>query len=800
MKPPSLPSRVGRYEIVDRLGAGGMGVVYLATDPLLRRTVAIKVLPGQDEDLRERFGREARSAAALRHNNVVTIYDVGEDAGQPFLAMEFLDGETMAELIQRKAPLTVERRLQLIIELCAGLGHAHKSAIVHRDVKPGNLMITTDGVLKILDFGLARLTTATTQAGLTRAGTVMGTPHYMSPEQVEGAPVDHRSDIFSVGLVLYELLSYKRAYPGDSAHVVLHNIVHKTPTPIRIHVPTLDPALEEIVHKGLEKVVTKRYQALATLSADLERVRERLLDALGDSTVVAPRAADAKMETPQEREPPRSPMPRVLRNLDAVAQRRTAQVESHVKAAAKHFDDGDYEAAIVECENAIVFDPKESRALQLLERAHRALDDAQVGRWLQEAKALVNVGELSAAEALIERSLQLRADSGEAAALQREIREKRRDRELAAERLRAAHAAIDRAKQHFANEAYEAAVRSIIEALGYDPDNAEALSLKERFLAARDEQRRLREQRPMKAATGSAESRARPPAPQDVDREGPLPDALAPEPLAAAPNTPPFAPPPLPSRADGPRVWARVILAVSVIAIVGGGIWWQYGGSRSVDTIESVAPPAPTEPAPSLQTPSAQSPPPAVPPPVVDSKPTGTQPDATTPSGTTRDQRVGAESKGDARKTVTPTPPVPVPAPPAPRSFAGSLAEAKRLFDDGEYVRATALYRKILEAEPGNAEATIGLESVVRAQEAERKALDRRAPALTNEQQREIANLLTDAEQRQSEGEYDAAIKGFEAVLRLDPKNARATSGLAATRKAQSAEAEALKKLRKPGQ
>jgi serine/threonine-protein kinase len=210
----SLPARVGRYEVVERLGTGGMGVVYLATDPLLRRTVAVKVLPVENDELRERFAREGRSAAALRHNNIVTIYDVGEDQGHPFIAMEFIDGESMAEMIRRRAPLTMPRRLQLMSELCAGLGYAHRNGIVHRDIKPANLMITSEGGLKILDFGLARLIAEPTLGALSGVATLLGTPHYLAPEQIAGAPADHASDIFSVGLVLYEFVSYRRAFPG----------------------------------------------------------------------------------------------------------------------------------------------------------------------------------------------------------------------------------------------------------------------------------------------------------------------------------------------------------------------------------------------------------------------------------------------------------------------------------------------------------------------------------------------------------------------------------------------------------
>jgi serine/threonine protein kinase len=207
---PELPKRIDRYEIVERLGRGGMGVVYLATDPALGRTVAIKMLTEDNEELRERFAREARSAAALKHNNIVTIYDVGEDQGRPFIAMEYLEGENLAEVIRRRAQVPLRQKLDWILELCAGLGYAHRTHIVHRDIKPANLLITTEGALKILDFGIARVTADATADGLTRMGMLMGSPHYMSPEQAEGQPVDERSDIFAVGLVMYELLSSAR--------------------------------------------------------------------------------------------------------------------------------------------------------------------------------------------------------------------------------------------------------------------------------------------------------------------------------------------------------------------------------------------------------------------------------------------------------------------------------------------------------------------------------------------------------------------------------------------------------------
>ena len=463
-----------------------MGVVYLATDPLLRRTVAIKVLTGhQDEELHERFAREARSAASLRHHNVVTIFDIGEDDGQPFIAMEFLDGESMAELIRRRAPFSVERRLQLMIELCAGLGYAHRNGIVHRDIKPGNLMITAEGALKVLDFGLVRLTSEGTSTGLTRAGSLMGTPHYMSPEQVNGQAVDPRSDIFSVGLVLYELVTYRRAFEGDSAPVVLHNIVHATPTPISDVAPDIDPELAQIVDKSVEKDPEQRYQTLAALAADLERVRARYAEAAETPTLINVRPERQRGAHDGAEEP----TPARRANLDTTAHRRAAQVEAHIAAAEAHLAAGDYQAAVAECENAVLLNPQHELAVELLGQAHAALDDHQVQALLDEARQRLAAGALTEAQALIEQSLMLRADSTEALSLKKELREKRAARERTAQGSRAANAALERAIRSLESGAFEAAARSASEVLAYEPGNPQALEVKRRSAEAIGERR-----------------------------------------------------------------------------------------------------------------------------------------------------------------------------------------------------------------------------------------------------------------------------------------------------------------------
>jgi hypothetical protein len=472
-----------------------MGVVYLATDPLLRRTVAIKMLQGGDDELRERFAREARSAAALRHNNIVTIYDVGEDEGRPFIAMEFVDGESMAELIRRRAPLSLHRRLELIGELCAGLGYAHRNGIVHRDIKPANLMITTEGSLKILDFGLARMAADATSAGLTRAGALMGTPQYMAPEQIEGLPADQASDIFSVGLVLYELLAYRRAFPGESAQAVLIAIVSKPPTPIREYVTDLDPELERLVDRAVEKDRDKRFPSLRALGSALEQIRLRLGSADEGVTLYRDRSRlpTPPLGTPVVGTPRSQTLKPSIPNFNVIAERRAAQIDQYIKAAQADFDAGRYEAAIEQCENAAVLNPDEPRALSLLQKSHTAIEDRQIQGWLHEARDCMSRGALSVADGLIQKSLQLRSAQPDALALQQQVRTLRREQELAAERKRAVRTAIDRALRYMEDGAFEAASRSASEALAFEPQNEEARDLKARATAILDEQRRQRE-------------------------------------------------------------------------------------------------------------------------------------------------------------------------------------------------------------------------------------------------------------------------------------------------------------------
>ena len=261
-----------------------MGALFKAWDPKLEREVAIKVLRGDDSEMRERFAREARSAAHLRHPNIVTIFDVGEEAGQPFIAMELIQGQTLAELIRTRAPLAIDRKLELIEALCEGLGFAHRAGVVHRDVKPANMMVDADGALKILDFGIARFGGG---GGVTHAGMLIGTLNYMSPEQVMGKDVDARCDIYAVGLVFYELLAGRQAFPGDLDTGILNRILSVPPDPIAA-APGVPPEVARIVDRAIAKDPNQRYQDLTAMRVELEQSRAELA-----GTPIRPTAAVA---------------------------------------------------------------------------------------------------------------------------------------------------------------------------------------------------------------------------------------------------------------------------------------------------------------------------------------------------------------------------------------------------------------------------------------------------------------------------------------------------------------------------
>jgi eukaryotic-like serine/threonine-protein kinase len=267
--------KIGKYEIREQLGRGGMGTVYRAYDPVMDREVALKVILDLALDvpeIKERFYREARTAGKLSHENITIVHDVGEDNGRPFIVMEYLTGADLRTLLERQEPMSAMQKLDIAVQICRGLAFSHANDVVHRDVKPANIRILNDGRVKIMDFGIARLGSS----ALTSTGAVMGTPYYMSPEQIQGKRVDRRADIFSCGVLLFELFTSQKPFRGEEPTSVMYKIVHEEPEGID-QLPRLYPEeLSAILGRMLIKDPATRYQQLDDVVRELEIAREHL--------------------------------------------------------------------------------------------------------------------------------------------------------------------------------------------------------------------------------------------------------------------------------------------------------------------------------------------------------------------------------------------------------------------------------------------------------------------------------------------------------------------------------------------
>ena len=392
-------SKIGKYDIVQELGRGGMGVVYKAHDSLMERDVAIKVMSDlmlAVPEIRSRFFREARTAGKLSHENITVVYDVGEDEGRPFIVMEYLTGSDLATLIEMREPIPFLQKLDYAIQICRGLSYSHAHEIAHRDIKPQNIRIVGNGKVKIMDFGIARSLTST----LTTTGAVIGTPYYMSPEQIQGRHVDKRSDIFSFGVLFYELLTGKKPFTGDVPTAVMFKIVYDEPE--RIDDTQIDHrnGLRDVVMKILAKDPDNRYQDLAEVAdalenivADLrvderkkmEQLRMRLGKLIAESRTFLKgnkfRKARDLVEQAARMDPANTEIARLRNEITAAEEReaKRAFVDERLNGARRAMESKELEKALGLLQEVLKVEPEQAEALRLSREVRDAIAYASTG-------------------------------------------------------------------------------------------------------------------------------------------------------------------------------------------------------------------------------------------------------------------------------------------------------------------------------------------------------------------------------------------------------------------------------------
>jgi len=488
------PTRFGRFEVIGELGKGAMGVVYKARDPVIDREVAIKTLSAEgreDPDLRERFTREARSAGILHHPSIITVYDVGEEDGIPFLALEYLEGRTLQELVNSGERLSLVEKVRILEQVANGLNYAHERGVIHRDVKPENVMILSDGTAKITDFGIAR----SESTDKTRPGVVLGSVGYMAPEQIKGMKLDRRADVFSLGIVAYELLTGRRAFPGDNIPAVMGQILNSTPPPPSTVVENLPEKVDEVTAKVLAKERDERY-------ASADEFIEQLKAAVGTTGLEPPIPVPeeeeegisiedlfgaAEFEEPEEtaRARPFSLVHLVLfvlivlglgagaffgymRYSDVQERELQQEIARDLEVALVRINEGDYEEAISGLRAVLEKDPYNSEAAVLLAKAQaRLLQMDRIPPLREQAAAAIAAGNLPAAIELYRRILDIDPQDPEAevriAELEQRIRNQGRVQELLIE-----------ARQAFERGRYREATALWEEVFSLDPGNVEA--------------------------------------------------------------------------------------------------------------------------------------------------------------------------------------------------------------------------------------------------------------------------------------------------------------------------------------
>ena len=486
-------TQIGKYQILGILGVGGMGVVYRGLDNAVGREVAIKTITEATEELRHRFMLEARSGI-LNHPNIVTVYDFGEQDGNPYIVMEYVPGDSLENLLNSGRQFSLIEKLEIIRQLCSGLGYAHQKGVIHRDIKPANIMVQPDGNIKIVDFGVARLEN---RSGHTQAGMVIGTFHYISPERLLGKAADGRADIWSAGVILYLLLTGRLPFPGDDP-ATMHRVVREPHDPVSSIVPGSPAALDQLLNHALAKNPIDRYETAEDMAADIEVIngglkQEHVAEALGNVkiqmereqwTTVRPVLLDLQRLNPQNTE-----VKKLLREVQEKVsrQQKTVQlrqllVEADEAVLAQH-----YAEAIEIYTQAAAIDRENPELAQKIEHARGLKEKAdKVASLLEQSRDARKRSDYGAAGELIDRALQLDDRNTD---LRNERARIVQETERAT-RERARRQYSDAARSQLTARQYTEAIQSLRSALEIDPTDAETQQLFQEAVDRQEEQRR----------------------------------------------------------------------------------------------------------------------------------------------------------------------------------------------------------------------------------------------------------------------------------------------------------------------
>jgi hypothetical protein len=495
------PTKIGKYEVIDVIGRGGMGVVYKATDPQLDRLVAIKMMTvgyADDPDVLRRFYREAQSTARLHHANIVIVYDLGDQDGNPYLVMEYLEGESLDAVISSRRALTTLDKIQLILETCRGLSYAHERGVVHRDIKPGNIMVSKSGSAKLVDFGIAHIASKT----LTRPGQIMGSVNYMSPEQINGRlPVDQRTDIFSTGVVLYQLFTYVLPFEAESTAATMFKIMHDPPPPLDKFLKVYPKELESIILRALAKDREDRYASADEFALDLLQVHEQLKDELVVRNLAEAEAFVRKGELSRARDQLLQLLKldqkhtQAIRLLRQVQQRlekeqgveQARQLRAQAEESYAH---GDFEAALLYLDRAIDVDtsnPELPKFRELIRETKAKSEELQ--RVCRRAETAHERGDLDAAKQAADEALEINSNDTHAKALYRIIHRDwvERSKQLQMDSL------MQAARKEINEHNLTAALNILGEAETLDPQDGRVRALVEEVNAIRDQERRRKD-------------------------------------------------------------------------------------------------------------------------------------------------------------------------------------------------------------------------------------------------------------------------------------------------------------------